>query len=167
MAWRRLGDKLLSETMIVRLPTHICFCRPQLATSQRAENCVISENETECLVNISSLLILQSLCVHSWPSMASNWNIRKPDNNHIKMFMYGTGLETANIIRHEAFIAADKPCQSPTCLSRRGTKHRVYYTRWKGYYQNTRYTDQRSLLLHDKHDTMHTEKLNGIYVHDK
>ena len=29
MAWRRPGDKALSETMMVRLPTHICVTRPQ------------------------------------------------------------------------------------------------------------------------------------------
>ena len=29
MAWRRLGDKPLSEPMMVRLPTHICVTRPQ------------------------------------------------------------------------------------------------------------------------------------------
>ena len=29
MAWRRLGDKPLSEPMLVRLPTRICVTRPQ------------------------------------------------------------------------------------------------------------------------------------------
>ena len=29
MAWRRPGDKPLSEPMTVTLPTHICFTRPQ------------------------------------------------------------------------------------------------------------------------------------------
>ena len=29
MAWRRPGDKPLSEPMMVRLPTHICITRPQ------------------------------------------------------------------------------------------------------------------------------------------
>ena len=29
MAWRRPGDKPLSETMMARLPTHICVARPQ------------------------------------------------------------------------------------------------------------------------------------------
>ena len=29
MAWRRPGDKPLSEPMMVRLPTHICVARPQ------------------------------------------------------------------------------------------------------------------------------------------
>ena len=29
MAWRRLGDKPISEPMMVSLPTHICVTRPQ------------------------------------------------------------------------------------------------------------------------------------------
>ena len=29
MAWRRPGDKPLSEPMLVRIPTHICVTRPQ------------------------------------------------------------------------------------------------------------------------------------------
>ena len=29
MAWRRLGDKPLSEPVMVRVPTHICVTRPQ------------------------------------------------------------------------------------------------------------------------------------------
>ena len=29
MAWRRSGDKPLSEPMVVSLPTHICVARPQ------------------------------------------------------------------------------------------------------------------------------------------
>ena len=33
MAWYRLGDKPLSEPMMVRLPTHICVTRPQWANT--------------------------------------------------------------------------------------------------------------------------------------
>ena len=33
MAWRRPGDKPLSEPMIARLPTHICVTRPQWVKS--------------------------------------------------------------------------------------------------------------------------------------
>ena len=33
MAWRRPGDKPLSEPMAVRLPTHICVTRPQWVNS--------------------------------------------------------------------------------------------------------------------------------------
>ena len=34
MAWRRPGDKPLSEPMMVRLPMHICVTRPQWVSSQ-------------------------------------------------------------------------------------------------------------------------------------
>ena len=35
MTWRRLGDKPLSEQMVVRLPTHICVTRPQWVNPSR------------------------------------------------------------------------------------------------------------------------------------
>ena len=34
MAWRRTGDKSLSEPMIVGLPTHICVTRPQCVNAR-------------------------------------------------------------------------------------------------------------------------------------
>ena len=40
MAWRRSGDKPLSEPMMVDLPTHICVTRPQwLNTIKRTMRC--------------------------------------------------------------------------------------------------------------------------------
>ena len=33
MAWRRPGDKPLSEPIVIRLPTHICVTRPQRINS--------------------------------------------------------------------------------------------------------------------------------------
>ena len=47
MAWRRSGDKPLSETMMISLPTHICVTRPQWVNEA-----TMTENE----VSISSLL---------------------------------------------------------------------------------------------------------------
>ena len=38
MAWRRLGDKPLSEPMIVTLPTHICVTRPQWVKTEITGN---------------------------------------------------------------------------------------------------------------------------------
>ena len=35
MAWRRTGDKPLSEPMMVSLPTHICVTRPQWVKNRR------------------------------------------------------------------------------------------------------------------------------------
>ena len=37
MAWRRSGDKPLSEPMMVKLPTHICVTRPQWVKSEIAQ----------------------------------------------------------------------------------------------------------------------------------
>ena len=39
MSWRRPGDKPLFETMMVRLPTHICITRPQWGNSLVPERC--------------------------------------------------------------------------------------------------------------------------------
>ena len=41
MAWRRPGDKPLSEPMVVSLLTHICVTRPQwVKTAQTTANCL-------------------------------------------------------------------------------------------------------------------------------
>ena len=74
MAWRRPGDKPLSETMMVSLPTHICVTRPQWVkvTSDECQDfsihplldCCFSilfrriSQELDCLFN--SLLMLTS-----------------------------------------------------------------------------------------------------------
>ena len=39
MAWRRPGDKPLSEPMLVFLPTHICVTRPQWVNTARFPSC--------------------------------------------------------------------------------------------------------------------------------
>ena len=39
MAWRRPGDKLLSEPMMVRLPAHICVTRPQWVDHDPLHKC--------------------------------------------------------------------------------------------------------------------------------
>ena len=43
MAWRRPGDKPLSEPMIVCLPTHICVTRPQWVKSWTWWGCHMSQ----------------------------------------------------------------------------------------------------------------------------
>ena len=42
MAWRRSGDKPLSETMMARLLTHICVTRPQWVKSRWCEEWYIN-----------------------------------------------------------------------------------------------------------------------------
>ena len=43
-AWRRPGDKPLSETMMVSLLTHICVTRPQWVKHNPASHCLIRGN---------------------------------------------------------------------------------------------------------------------------
>ena len=42
MAWRRPGDKPLSEPMVIRLPTHICVTRPELVNIDFVDQLAIS-----------------------------------------------------------------------------------------------------------------------------
>ena len=54
MAWRRPGDKPLSEPMMVRLPTHICVTRPQWVNVKRC-NYYIANTLYLCHFHINSL----------------------------------------------------------------------------------------------------------------
>ena len=47
MAWRRPGDKPLSEPMMVSLPTHICVTRPQWVLIPPRVNPLIQIQQTE------------------------------------------------------------------------------------------------------------------------
>ena len=56
MAWRRPGDKPLSEPMMVRLPMHICVTRPHWdnwpATKRSNHNTVVGFNKANCLCSV-------------------------------------------------------------------------------------------------------------------
>ena len=45
MAWRRAGDKPLSEPMMVSLPTHICVTRPQRVKVELVESAYVDLNQ--------------------------------------------------------------------------------------------------------------------------
>ena len=51
MAWRRPGDKPLSEPMMVCLPTHICVTRPQWVNTVRA--LCKYKHDVSCIVEIT------------------------------------------------------------------------------------------------------------------
>ena len=52
MAWRRPGDKPLSETMVVNSPTHICFTRPQWVNSSPPSTPYIHQRTGLALVRV-------------------------------------------------------------------------------------------------------------------
>ena len=56
MAWRRSGDKPLSEPMMVRLPTHICVTRPQWVKERTRLVFSDTDNSSLPLVTVIPLL---------------------------------------------------------------------------------------------------------------
>ena len=60
MAWRRPGDKPLSEPMMVSLPTHICVTRPQW----------VKENFDK--IRLSNLQFYSSQAVGQWDMLSSD-----------------------------------------------------------------------------------------------
>ena len=80
MAWRRPGDKPLSEPMMVRLPTHICVTRPQWVNSVRIcafEQYVILALDTQMQQYNPCLIVEASDKHHLWKSK-SKLNQWKP-----------------------------------------------------------------------------------------
>ena len=88
MAWRRSGDKSLSEPMMVSLPTHICVTRPQwvkiLLTFVKITQIHPLKNMLGynlLNVNISrtfNALLRQLMCLHHWMywhSKDSYWKV--------------------------------------------------------------------------------------------
>ena len=62
MAWRRQGDKPLSGPMMVKLPTHICFTRPQwVKASWITLICQVRDNNI-CQMRLVIDCDYQSLC---------------------------------------------------------------------------------------------------------
>ena len=58
MAWRRPGDKPLSESMMVRLPTHICITRPQWVNTLHAKFFRGNKNIHFILYHYSTLICI-------------------------------------------------------------------------------------------------------------
>ena len=57
MAWRRPGDKPLSEPVMVRLPTHICVTRPRWVNA--------IEKQIQCVSNVAISLHIQA-SIYIW-----------------------------------------------------------------------------------------------------
>ena len=62
MAWRRSGDKPLSEPMMVSLPTHICVTRPQWV-KKIVSYCICSSVLRYSFVHSLFQLCLGNLCI--------------------------------------------------------------------------------------------------------
>ena len=87
MAWRRSGDKPLSEPMMISLPTHMCTIRPQWVNTMAAAGLVMEgamastvmllplSPEYPCFscYKLNPLLLSYNYCLKYWPH--SGWPI--------------------------------------------------------------------------------------------
>ena len=71
MAWRRPGDKPLSEPMMVRSPTHICVTRPQWVDNEPTEPC-----------SVLHYLTNQMCCYQIWKDLIYKWSFYLFDGNN-------------------------------------------------------------------------------------
>ena len=101
MAWRRSGDKPLSEPMMVRLPTDICVARPQWVNRQILDECRIHYEWLKKIMWISiihhhhfQLLQIFSLSLNI---MILIW-IKKPKLWLLRMLLliFFSGINTCN-----------------------------------------------------------------------
>ena len=79
MAWRRPGDKPLSEAMMVNLPTHICVSRPQWVKA------TLSESWWRYAMEVLSALL--AFCRGN-PQVTSGFPLRKVSNMKFSCFLW-------------------------------------------------------------------------------
>ena len=103
MAWRRSGDKPLSEAMMVSLPTYICVTRPQWVNTEELKGCSDKRNQSNKInifkkvINIITSLqeSVQCLILHITKTLGSKSNWCRPEGLCYlgrDMYMYITTL---------------------------------------------------------------------------
>ena len=82
MAWRRPGDKPLSEPMVVRLPTHICVTRPQWVNCVAVNHWLLlfrkrSQTNIWFMTWICNYIHVtpQDVIIHPWPLVKPPLNL--------------------------------------------------------------------------------------------
>ena len=84
MAWRRPGDKPLSEPMMVSLLTHICITRPQwvkIASASRRSKRHVGR------VGISNLVVRFVMCCHCYYNSLLNFQKENVQNFVCDIYM--------------------------------------------------------------------------------
>ena len=74
IAWRRPGDKPLSEPMMVSLPTHICVTRPQRVKNTNFTESVPLRNKKKFPAN-TVIATQASPLARGWQLLSTTWNL--------------------------------------------------------------------------------------------
>ena len=74
MAWRRPGDKPLSEPMMVRLPTHICVTRPQWVNASKHSLCNILSHwlRPDLIIKLHQVFFRRFIDISVWKNHNMN-----------------------------------------------------------------------------------------------
>ena len=73
MAWRRSGDKPLSEPMMVSLPTHICVTRPQWVNKSGTETGIFHDNK---VITMAAVALAPSIACGCFKNAYELLNLR-------------------------------------------------------------------------------------------
>ena len=143
MAWRRPGDKPLSEPMVVRLPMHICVTRPQwvnhalfLALSVHCTECTICFTHAGsvppvlcmlCKVRVEWKNCECTICSLSWLAqiLSASW-IKKSSQYLTRLIMF-IWTQWLNISYHIKY----GNCSTMLCLSNKIRAHFLSLARSK------------------------------------
>ena len=124
MAWRRPGDKPLSEPMMVRLPTHICVTWPQWVNS-------FIHGNNECYINKWFQNTLVSLALKAFPQDMQHdiffkilWTIIQPWFEQVLAHNCYTGRVSDT--QGSMHFCSTKISLSPHFRSLRGSKALLY-----------------------------------------
>ena len=79
MAWRRSGEKPLSEPMMVSLPTHICVTRPQWVNTLRLTQNGHAHRDIKCTKgNFTPITNIYNISASTISSLDGHVNMKKP-----------------------------------------------------------------------------------------
>ena len=126
MAWRRSGDKPLSEPMMVRLLTHICVTRPQWVKYQPIN-----------IHNADSVVSLLDQCYKNYPALHKQNETRK------LRFKEDTAVVSGwlNPRRHLQHVYSMRDCPNRLCDSVVIViRYHVFYFRYLGKHDATELT---------------------------
>ena len=150
MGWRRLGDKPLSEPMMVRLPTHICVTRSQWAKASTREYTTdkITTNMAQSMKSnisiIASLPIPGSILITTMLLMRLR-QCQMKALPHAKLHTSSYHIVMISLCSSIVYCA---PSQYKQCLSRYAYSHLKGKTLWRPSY-----------LWHEDHYTGKTTSL--------
>ena len=101
MAWRRPGDKPLSEPMIVRLPTHICVTRPQRVNATEVTSIITDIKHNSPVWDSISAAIIKAEYPNLIGVLTYILNMSITENSMLSIMMYRHPVKLSHVEYHK------------------------------------------------------------------